>query len=67
MVDVLVVVFGLNTLFAIWVLFRGGADWLLRALAEGGRDRSLTPTKLRTLVASLWGVNAFALWTILDG
>jgi hypothetical protein len=67
MVDVLIAVFVLNTLFAGWVVFRGGAEWLWRAMAGDPRARSWTPRGLRTAVATLWGVNAFALWTILDG
>jgi hypothetical protein len=67
MVDVLVMVFLLNTLFAGWVVFRGGAEWLWRALADTAQARSWTPRKLRTIIGTLWGVNAFALWTILDG
>jgi hypothetical protein len=66
MIDVLIGVFVVNTLFALWVVFRDGAEWLWRALTDGGRRRSWTPAKVRAMIASLWGVNAWALWVVLD-
>ena len=66
MIDALILVFVLNTLFALWVVFRDGAEWLWRALAGGARGRPWTPGRLRAFVASLWGVNAWALWVLLD-
>jgi hypothetical protein len=65
--DALVVVFVMNTLFAGWVVFRGGADWLWRSLTDEGRGLQWTPRKLRTMIAGLWGVNAWALWVVLGG
>jgi hypothetical protein len=66
LIHLLILVFVTNTLFAGWVVFSGGADWLWRALVDGARRRAWTPRKLRTVVASLWGVNAWALWVILE-
>jgi hypothetical protein len=66
LIDMLIAVFVLNTLFAIWVVFRGGAEWLWRALAGSRRQQAWTPGRLRAMIASLWGVNAWALWVVLD-
>jgi hypothetical protein len=65
--DLLILIFVFNTLFAAWVVFRGGAEWLWRELDGGSGRQSWTPRKLRTIIASLWGVNAWALWVVLDG
>jgi hypothetical protein len=63
--DSLIAVFVVNTLFAVWVVFRGGAEWLWRSLQDGSLG-NWSPRTLRTLTASLWGVNAWALFVVLD-
>ena len=69
--DVLLVVFVVNTAFAAWVVFRGGAEWLRSSLPSGMfADRRGVPWstgKLRAFVGGLWGANAWALWVLFEG
>ncbi|HVE48173.1 MAG TPA: hypothetical protein VNG69_00990 [Casimicrobiaceae bacterium] len=64
--ELLIFVFVLNTLFALWVVFRNGAEWLARELADDARFQSLSPTSMRALVGGVWCLNAWALWALLD-
>ena len=65
----LTIVFWCNTLFAAWVVFRSGAQWLHAVLPPSllvGRHRApRTVDRLRAFVGALWGVHAWSLWVVL--
>jgi len=68
--ELLIAVFVLNSAFAAWVVFRGGAEWLRSSLPrELLTDRRGVPwstAKLRAFVGGMWGVNAWALWVVFE-
>jgi hypothetical protein len=69
--DLLLVLFVLNSAFAAWVVFRDGAAWLREslpaALLTDRRGTRWSVKKLRAFVAGLWGVNAWSVWVLIDG